>query len=74
MKMNKMLVSLFGSNIEGMELNHFMMILLIDPKFKINGWICQGILRVLVKKLLNLFLFHPIPLNFEGMKIWDFNF
>ena len=37
MKMNKMLVSLFGSNIEGMELNHFMMILLIDPKFKING-------------------------------------
>ena len=69
MKMNKMLVSLFGSNIEGMELNHFMMILLIDPKFKINGCIYQGILRVLLKKLLNLFLFLPIPLNFEGMTI-----
>ena len=47
--MNGMQVILFGSNMEGMELNHFMTILLLDPYFKINGWIYKGILDVLVK-------------------------
>ena len=57
---------------EGMECNHFMTILLLDPYFKIKSWIYRGILRVLVKKSLNLISFPLIPLNFEGMKIWDF--
>ena len=64
MKMNGMYVILFGSNMEGMEWNHFMIILLLDPRFKINGWIYKGILRVLVKKSLNLILFPLIPPNF----------
>ena len=55
-----------------MELNHFMTILLLDPYFKINGWIYMGILGVLVKKSLNLISFPLIPPNFGGMKIWDF--
>ena len=46
---------------EGMELNHFMTILLLDPYFKIKN---NGILEVLVKKLLNLIQFPPIPPNF----------
>ena len=50
---------------EGMELNHFMTILLLDPYFKIKGWISKGILGVLVKNSLNLILFPPIPPNFE---------
>ena len=41
---------LFGSNIEKMEWNHFMTILLLDPYFKIKGWIYKGILEILVKK------------------------
>ena len=49
---------------EGMELNHFMTILLLGPYFKINGWIYKGILGVLIKKLLNLIQFLPIPHNF----------
>ena len=53
---------------ERMELNHFMTILLLDPYFKINGWIHRGILRVLVKKSLNLIPFPPIPPNFGGNK------
>ena len=57
---------------EEIEWNHFITILLLDPYFKIKGWIYKGILRVLVKKLLNLISFPPIPPNFEGMKIWDF--
>ena len=36
------------------------------PYFKIKDWIYRGILGVLVKKLLNLISFSPIPLNFEG--------
>ena len=72
MKMNGMLVILFGSNIEGMKWNHFMTILLLYPYFKINSWIYRGILGVLVKKSLNLILFPPIPPNFERIKIWDF--
>ena len=48
-KMNGMQVILFGSDMEEMELNHFMTILLLDPYFKINGWIYKGILDVLVK-------------------------
>ena len=36
----------------------------IRPRFKINGWIYKGILRVLVKKSLNLILFPLIPPNF----------
>ena len=51
---------------EGMKLNHFMTILLLDPYFKIKGWIYTGILRILVKKLLNLISFPPISPNFEG--------
>ena len=46
-----------------------MKILLLDPYFKINGWIYRGILRVLVKNSLNLISFPPIPPNFRGMKI-----
>ena len=47
-----------------MKWNHFIIILLLDPYFKINGWIYRSILGVLVKKLLNLILFLPIPPNF----------
>ena len=49
-----------------MEWNHFMKILLLDPYFKINGWIYMGILGVLVKNSLNLILFPPISPNFGG--------
>ena len=70
MQMNGMWVILFGSNIEGKEFNHFMTILLLDPYFKINGWIYRGILEILVKKLLNLISFPPISLKFRGNKIW----
>ena len=49
-----------------------MTILLLDPYFKIKDWIYKGVLRVLVKKLLNLIQFPPIPPNFERIKIWDF--
>ena len=47
-----------------MKWNHFIIILLLDPYFKINGWIYRGILGVLVKKSLNLIPFPPIPPNF----------
>ena len=63
---------MFGSNIKGMKLNHFMTTLLLDPYFKIKGWIYKGILKISVKKLLNLILFPLISPNFGGMKIWDF--
>ena len=43
-----------------------MTILLLDPYFKINGWIYKGILGVLVKNLLNLISFPPSPPNFGG--------
>ena len=49
-----------------MEKNHFMTILLLDPYFKIKNGIYRGILRVLVKKLLNLIPFPLIPPNFGG--------
>ena len=49
---------------EGMEWNHFMTILLLDPYFKIKSWIYRGILGVLVKKSLNLISFPPISPNF----------
>ena len=42
-----------------------MTILILDPYFKIKGWIYKGILGVLVKKLSNLISFPPIPPNFE---------
>ena len=53
---------------EGMKLNHFMKILLLDPYFKIKNWIYRGILGVLVKKkkLLNRIPFPSIPPNFGG--------
>ena len=51
---------------EEIEWNHFITILLLDPYFKINDWIYRGILRVLVKKSLNLISFFPIPPNFGG--------
>ena len=35
-----------------MKLIHFMTILLLDPYFKINGWIYRGILGILVKKII----------------------
>ena len=62
---------MFGSNIEGIELNHFMIILLLDPYFKIKSWIYRGILGVLVKKLLNLISFLPISKEwkFEVLKM-----
>ena len=47
-----------------MKLNNFMTILLLDFYFKINSWIYKDILKVLVKKLLNLISFPPIPSNF----------
>ena len=53
------------SNIEGMEWIHFMTILLLNSYFKINGWICEGILGVLVKNSLNLISFPLIPSNFK---------
>ena len=49
---------------KGMEWNHFITILLLDPYFKIKGWIYRGILGVLVKQLLNLISFPLIPSNF----------
>ena len=49
-----------------MEWNHFITILLLDPYFKIKGWIYGGILGVLVKKSLNLIQFPHIPPNFGG--------
>ena len=57
---------LFESNIERMELIHFMTILLLDHYFKIKGWISRDILGVLIKNLLNLIPFPPIPPNFGG--------
>ena len=45
-----------------------MTIILLDPYFKIKGWIYKGILRVLVKNSLNLISSPRIPLNFGGMK------
>ena len=57
---------MFGSNIDGMEWNHFKTISLLDPYFKINGRIYRGILEVLVKNSLNLIPFFHIPPNFKG--------
>ena len=71
MKMNGIYVILFGSNMEGMKLNHFMTIILLDPSFKIKGWIYGDILGILVKKSLNLISFPRILSNFGGMKIWS---
>ena len=53
-----------GRNV--MKWNHFMIILLLDPYFKIKSWIYRGILGVSVKKSLNLISFPLIPPNFEG--------
>ena len=64
MKKNGMKVILLESNIKGMEWNHFMIILLLDPYFKIKSWIYRGILGILVKNSLNLISFPPIPSNF----------
>ena len=49
-----------------MEYNHFIIILLLDPYFKIKGLIYRGVLGVLVKKSLNIISFPPIPPNFGG--------
>ena len=40
-----------------------MIILLLNPYFKIKCWIHKGILRVLVKNSLNLISFPPILPN-----------
>ena len=49
-----------------------MTILLLDPYFKINGWIYRGILGVLVKNSLNLISF-PLNLRFlENREEWVF--
>ena len=72
MKMNRMLVILFGSNIEEMEWNHSMTILQLDLYFKINCWIYRGILEVLVRNSLNLISFSLIPPNLGRIKIWGF--
>ena len=42
-----------------------MTILLLDPYFKINGWIYRGIFGVLVKNSLNIISFPLIPPNFR---------
>ena len=52
--------NLVWSNMEGMEWNHFMTILQLNPYFKIKDWLYRGILGVLVKKSLNLISFLPI--------------
>ena len=49
-----------------MKWNYLMIILLLDPYFKIKNWIYRGILEILVKKPLNLIPFPPIPSNFKG--------
>ena len=51
---------------EGMEYNDFIIILLLDPYFKIKGLIYRGVLGVLVKKSLNIISFPPISPNFGG--------
>ena len=52
-----------------MELNeNFMTIFLLDPYFKIKGWIYRGILEVLVKNSLNLISFPSIVPNFGEWK------
>ena len=43
-----------------------MTILLLNPYFKINGWIYRDILGVLIKNSLNLIPFLSIPPNFRG--------
>ena len=68
MKMNGMQVILFGSNMKGIEWNHFITILLLNLYFKINSWIYRGILGILIKFSLNLNPFPPIPPNFGGNK------
>ena len=55
-----------------MKWNHFMTILLLDPYFKIKGWIYRGILEVLVNNSLNLIYSLSFLLILGGMKIWDF--
>ena len=55
--MNRIWVTLFRSNIKGNEWNYSMTILLLDPYFKINGWIYRSILGILVKNSLNLISF-----------------
>ena len=50
----------------GNEMKSFYNNITIRPHFKINGLIYRGILRVLVKKLLNLIPFPPISPNFRG--------
>ena len=46
--------------------NHFMIILLLVPNFKIKGWIYRGFLEVLVKNSLNLISLPSIAHNFGG--------
>ena len=53
-----------------MEWNHFMIILLLDPYFKINGWIYRGILGVLVKKLIKSNFIPSHSFQFRGE--WEF--
>ena len=61
---------MFGSNIESNEWNHFMIILLLDPYFKINDWLYKSILEVSVKISLNLILSPLITPNFGVNKNW----
>ena len=49
-----------------------MIILLLDFYFKINIWIYKRILKILIKKLLNLISFYPILLISREMKNWSF--
>ena len=72
-----MKVILFGNNIERMDYNHFMTILLLDPYFKIKGWIYRGISGVLVKKKIiksNSIPYHSSQFQgkwkFEILKEW----
>ena len=57
---------------EGMEQNHFMTILLLDPYFRMKSWIYKGILGVLVKKSLNIISF-PLKLKGKGENVIRFN-
>ena len=49
-----------------------MIILLLNPYFKINGWIYRGILGVLVKKIIKSNFIPSNSSQFWRVKIWGF--
>ena len=49
-----------------MKWNHFITIILLNPYFKINGWIYRGILGVLVKVIYNFLWIIKKNIKFEN--------